>query len=101
MLKTAKEKLALINELNDNTEVNKIRNKNCAEYTDEEYEIISRYRYKYALSRMHISKEFGISDKTMYSRDARLDDEMRAKFKLLSSYNDPANGHIYTSTRKL
>lgn len=101
MLKTAKERLELINQLNDNSEVNKIRNKNSSEYTEEEYEIISEYRYKYALSRRHISKEFGINEKTIYSRDARLGDGKKEKFKLLSAYNDPANGHIYPSAKKL
>ena len=55
--KTSKEKVELVNQLNNSLGIHKIKGKTREQINSEEVKTIVKYRYKYALSRMHISKE--------------------------------------------
>ena len=100
--KSSEEKVKLVNQLNDKTEIDKIRNKNTEYFTSREYELITEYRYKYALTRAHVAREFGCSSKNLYNKEVKLDEETRKKFEVLNSYhNSRINGRNYPTGKRV
>lgn len=89
MAKTSKAKADLINTLNNDKEILNLRNKNYTDYTNEDFELISRYRLKYALGRTSVSDFFEIPETTLRRKEKKYDDEILIKkLEMLNSYKD-------------
>ncbi len=86
--KTAKEKIDMLTQINDNSEIEMLRDKESEEITDEDMKKLIDYRYKYALSKPFLQNNFGVTvDKIRCSEDKQ-EESFRAKLKFLNNYND-------------
>ncbi|MBE6153164.1 MAG: hypothetical protein E7166_02905 [Firmicutes bacterium] len=94
---TPQEKYNVIMELNDSSEIEKIMNKTRDNITEKDFELITKYRYKYALPKTYISKRSDITDDMILSRENKLDEDFKKKIAFLNSYNDKVKGHSYWS----
>lgn len=88
LAKDAKSKIDLLTQINDNSEIEMLRDKESEEITDEDMKKLIDYRYKYALSKPFLQNNFGVTvDKIRYSEDKQ-EESFRAKLKFLNNYND-------------
>lgn len=85
-LKTTKEKVLLVNQLNDNTTINEIKKKN-GRFSKNDIISILKYRYKYCLSKKEISKMFNVFLRTVDNWEESLDDEnLKNQLKALNDF---------------
>jgi len=90
--KTSKEKVDLINSLNNDKATLNLRYKDHLEYTNDEILQISRYRLKYALGRTYIHDIFGITADRLKNKEKYYDDEtLKLKLQILNVYKDYRN----------
>lgn len=81
--KDAKTKIAMLTEINDNSEVEKIRDK-----SNEDMRKLTNYRYKYALSKTFLQNNFAVSRHRVDRHEDKCEENLRAKLKFLDKYND-------------
>ena len=87
MLKTAKEKVTLVNKLNDNSKIKELQKK-FKTYTEDDIEQVIKFRYKYALSRLFMSEMLNITRMTIFKWEKEMDEEFLERLDVLNSYND-------------
>lgn len=87
LLKTTKEKIELVNELNDLSKIKELQ-KRYKSYTDSDILQIIKYRYKYALSRLHMSEILNVTRQTIIDWEKEMDEEFLERLNALNSYND-------------
>lgn len=88
MAKTPQEKMAVIKTLDNSEQIEKLKTKGYANMTDEDFYTIINYRYKYALPRITVGFEFGITKSVLERREAKLDDNMQKRMLALNEYSN-------------
>lgn len=88
MAKSAQEKLNLIKSLDNSADVIKLSNKKAEDYDDNDFEAISKYRYKYALPKSKIHEIFGLTRAIVDNREKKMDEDLKNRLDVLNQYNN-------------
>ena len=88
ILKDQKEKLKLIKSISDDSEIIALQSKSYDQLSMNDFEKISKYRYKYAMPRKYIEQIFNFSKEVLQKRESKLDDNLQLKLDVLNKYHD-------------
>ena len=84
--KTTKEQVEILNDLNSNSKVNKIKTKKTEDLNQDDRNTIIKYRYKYCLTLTDTCNLFNLARRTLKTWENNLEDELFVQ--KLKSLND-------------
>lgn len=86
-VKTKDEKNKLIRDLNENTNIEHLKNKRREDLTEEDISKIINFRYKYAVPAIVMYEVFDVTRHWLEYHESKLDENFQKRLKFLNEYN--------------
>ena len=85
--KSIEDRNKLLKELNENTNIEHLKNKRREDLTEEDINKIINFRYKYAIPAVMISEIFDVTRHWIDYHESKVDEDLQKKLKFLNEYN--------------